>query len=158
SAAGRGYGALLATPSPETVARARITDYARWLSDHAGPVTSDYAALWQWSVSEPAAFWASIWDYFDVLGVRGDGPVISGDQMPDITWFSGSTVNYARNALRAARTTPDAVALVYRSEAGHAGALTYGELDRRVAALRAELMGLGVGRGDRVAAYLPNSP
>jgi acetoacetyl-CoA synthetase len=159
SVAGPGYGELLATPSPEAVERARITDYARWLSDSdRGPAAGDYTALWQWSVSQPAEFWASIWDYFDVLGGRGAGPVISGEQMPDITWFSGFTVNYARNALRAASTTPEAVALVYRSEAGHAGALTYGELDRRVAALRAALIGLGVGRGDRVAAYLPNSP
>ncbi|HWF81279.1 MAG TPA: acetoacetate--CoA ligase [Streptosporangiaceae bacterium] len=159
SAAGRGYGALLATPSPQAIERARITDYARWLKERGvGTGASDYAALWQWSVSEPADFWASIWDYFDVLGSRGAGPVISGEQMPDIAWFCGFTVNYARNALRAATTTPDATALVYRSEAGHAGALTYGELDRRVAALRAALIRLGVERGDRVAAYLPNSP
>ncbi|HYK31537.1 MAG TPA: AMP-binding protein, partial [Streptosporangiaceae bacterium] len=159
SAAGRGYGALLSTPSPEAVERARITDYARWLNSQGrGQGAGDYTTLWRWSVSQPAEFWASIWDYFDVLGSRGAGPVISGEQMPDITWFSGSTVNYACNALRAAKSTPDAVALVYRSEAGHAGALTYGELERRVAVLRAALRDLGVGRGDRVAAYLPNSP
>jgi acetoacetyl-CoA synthetase len=158
SAAGRGYGALLATPSAEAVERARITDYARWLNDHGGPAASDYTALWHWSVSQPGEFWASMWDYFDVLGSRGAGPVVSGEQMPGITWFSGSTLNYARNALRAASSTPEAVALVYRSEAGHSGALTYGELDRRVAVLRAALIELGVGRGDRVAGYLPNSP
>ena len=159
SAAGRGYGALLSTPSPEAVERARITDYARWLNSQGrGQGAGDYTTLWRWSVSQPAEFWASIWDYFDVLGSRGAGPVISGEQMPDITWFSGSTVNYACNALRAAKSTPDAVALVYRSEAGHAGALTYGELERRVAVLRAALGELGVGRGDRIAAYLPNSP
>jgi len=159
SAAGRGYGELLAVPSREAIERARITDYARWLTVHrGGPVTSEYTALWRWSVDHPAEFWASIWEYFDVLGDRGAGPVLSGQHMPDITWFSGFTVNYARNALRAANSTPHAVALMYRSEAGHGGALTYGELDRRVAALRAALVGLGVGRGDRVAAYLPNSP
>jgi len=141
------------------IKRARITDYLRWLNDQGrAEGAADYTALWQWSVSQPADFWTSIWDYFEVLGSRGAGPVISGEQMPDITWFSGFTVNYARNALRAASTTPDAVALVYRSEAGHSGSLTYGELDRRVAALRAALIGLGVGRGDRVASYLPNCP
>src|SRR5258708_10447910 len=132
SAAGRGYGALLATPSPGAIERARITDYARWLSDSGGgPATSDYTALWQWSVSRPAEFWASIWDYFDVLGSRGTGPVISGEQMPDIKWFSGFKINYARNALRAASTTPDAAPLVYPSEAGPAGRLTYAYSDRR---------------------------
>src|SRR5260370_37102807 len=105
SAAGRGYGATLSTPTVESIARARISDYARWLADsRAVPADGDYADLWRWSVELPAEFWASIWDYFDVLGTRATGPVIEGDQMPAITWFAGSTVNYAKNALPAAWT------------------------------------------------------
>jgi acetoacetyl-CoA synthetase len=139
--------------------RARITDYARWLARERGVKTeTGYQGLWQWSVGQPGDFWSSIWDYFDVLGTRADGPVITGHQMPDIKWFSGSSINYARNALRVADTDPERTALIYRSEAGHAGSLSYGELDRQVAILRAALVKLGVRRGDRVAAYLPNSP
>ena len=40
--------------------------------------TGSYAELWDWSVDEPAAFWDSIWDYFGVLGQRGDGPALTG--------------------------------------------------------------------------------
>jgi len=124
SAAGRGYGALLSTPTTESIERARITDYARWLADRRGvPADGNYTDLWRWSVERPAEFWASIWEYFDVLGERGTGPVIDGDQMPAISWFDGSKLNYARNALRAAATDPDRTALVFRSEAGHAGTL-----------------------------------
>jgi len=156
---GRDYGETLWTPGPEAVERARITGYARWLAAERGlPLSGDYQQLWQWSVDEPAQFWTSIWDYFDVLGHRGDGPVLAGDQMPDVHWFEGTTVNYARNALRAAAADPDRIALTYRSEAGRDGQLSYGELDRRVAAVRAALQARGVGRGDRVAAYLPNCP
>ena len=156
---GRGYGAVLSTPTPETVERARITDYARWLSSTLGvSVGGDYTSLWTWSVEQPAEFWASIWEYFDVLGERGTGPVITGQVMPEISWFSDFRVNYARNALRAAITDPDRTALIHRSEAGHSGTVSYGQLDQHVAALRAALVDLGVGLGDRVAAYLPNSP
>ncbi len=159
SAAGRGYGATLSTPSPRIVERARIADFARWAAARAGgPADGDYTTLWQWSVAQPARFWASIWDYFDVLGERGAGPVIDGDHMPAIKWFTGSKLNYARNALRTAKTDPGATALIYRSEAGHSGSLSYAEIDRQVAGVRAALVGLGVTRGDRVAAYLPNSP
>ncbi len=157
--AGRGYGATLSEPTEADIERARITDYARWLETHRGVAAGrGYAGLWQWSVTEPAAFWSSIWDYFGVLGNRGDGPVIAGGPMPAVTWFSGSSVNYARNALRAAGTDPDRTAVVYRSEAGHDGSLSYAELDQQVAVVRAALLALGVQRGDRVAAYLPNSP
>ncbi len=158
SAAGRGYGVVLSTPSEAAVARARITGYARWLAGRGGPRTEGYHDLWKWSVTEPAGFWSSIWDYFDVLGSRADGPVLTGGPMPEVTWFAGTTLNYARNALRVAATDPDRTAVIYRSEAGHEGTISYGELDRQVARLRAVLSGLGVGAGDRVAAYLPNSP
>ncbi|HEY3902789.1 MAG TPA: acetoacetate--CoA ligase [Streptosporangiaceae bacterium] len=159
SEAGRGYGATLSTPTPETIERARITDYIRWLAENRSVRTGpDYTSLWTWSVEQPAEFWSSIWDYFDVLGERGTGPIIDGDRMPDIGWFSDFRVNYSRNALRAAITDPDRTALIHRSEAGHSGTVSYGQLDQQVAALRAALVELGVGLGDRVAAYLPNSP
>ena len=157
--AGRGYGATLSAPTEADVERARITDYARWLETSRGAATGGgYAGLWQWSVTEPAAFWSSIWDYFGMLGSRGDGPVLAGGPMPAVTWFSGSSLNYARNALRAASTDPDRTAVAYRSEAGHDGSLSYAELDQQVAVVRAALIALGVQRCDRVAAYLPNSP
>ncbi len=131
----------------------------RWLAKTKGVRTGpDYTSLWTWSVEQPAEFWASIWEYFDVLGERGTGPIISGSRMPDIGWFTNFRVNYARNALRAAITDPDRTALIHRSEAGHSGTVSYGQLDQQVAALRAALVELGVGLGDRVAAYLPNSP
>jgi len=157
--AGRGYGAVLATPTETDIELARISGYAHWLTANQGVRTDgSYRALWQWSVDEPAAFWSSIWDYFGVLGSRGDGPALDGGPMPDVTWFRGAEINYARNALRAAGTDPARTAMVYRSEAGHDGSLSYGELDEQVAIVRSALVALGVRAGDRVAAYLPNSP
>jgi len=154
---GRDYGETLWEPSERSVSRARITGYADWLR-RSGPDVSTYDEIWRWSVSEPAAFWASIWDYFDVLGRRGDGPVLSGGPMPDVSWFAGTTLNYARNALRAAETHPDRTAVIYRSEPGRAGTLSYAELAAEVRRVRAGLRALGVTMGDRVAAYLPNIP
>jgi len=124
----------------------------------AGAAARDYGRLWQWSVDEPAAFWGSLWDYFGVLGERGDGPVLAGGQMPDVTWFPGATLNYARNALRVAHTDPTRIAVIGRGEEGQQVTLTYAELAAEVARVRAGLAALGVTRGDRVAAFLPNIP
>jgi len=155
---GRDYGATLWQPTERSIRDARITDYAAWLRDCRGHDLSGYHDLWQWSVARPAEFWASVWDYFDVLGRRGDGPVLSGGPMPDVHWFEGTTLNYARNALRTARTQPRETAVVFRSESGHGITLSYFELEAEVARVRAGLQGLGVAKGDRVAAYLPNIP
>jgi acetoacetyl-CoA synthetase len=155
---GRDYGATLWEPGEGSARDARITSYAAWLREGRGPALRGYDELWRWSVADPAGFWASVWDYFDVIGRRGDGPVLSGGPMPDVTWFGGSTLNYARNALRTASTQPGKTAVIFRSEAGRSGSLSYGELASEVARVRDGLRALGVAKGDRVAAYLPNIP
>ncbi|MGH3300104.1 MAG: acetoacetate--CoA ligase [Streptosporangiaceae bacterium] len=162
---GRDYGDLLWAPTARSAQGAEVTRYARWLAVHGGPQVPgaadgglvSYPELWQWSVRDPAAFWSSIWDFFGVLGHRGDGPVLDGS-LPDARWFAGSTLNYARNALYRADVKPDHTAVIYRAETGREGRLSYGELRAEVARVRAGLQRLGVGLGDRVAAYLPNSP
>jgi acetoacetyl-CoA synthetase len=156
--AGRDYGEVLWKPAPEAINSARVTAYARWLAATRGLDLRNHDQLWQWSVDEPAGFWESVWDYFGVLGDRGTGPVLSGAEMPGASWFDGATLNYARNALRTARTEPDRTAVIYRSEDGSGGALSYGELEREVTRVAAGLRALGVTAGDRVAAYLPNVP
>src|SRR6185437_9783514 len=153
----RGYGAVLWEPDDKTVRDARVTHFIRWLEGH-GTSVGGYQDLWQWSVTHPGEFWTAVWDYFDVLGDRGDGPALAGDTMPDVRWFGGATLNYARNALRTAWTDPSRTAIIFDNERGRAGSLTYGELASEVARVARGLRSLGVGRGDRVAALLPNVP
>ena len=161
---GRDYGEVLREPGTADIERARITGYRRWLASDRGVTLAGgtgpaaYRELQEWSVAEPGAFWGSLWDYFGVLGERGDGPVLAGGPMPDVSWFPGATLNYAQNALRVAATDPARIAVIARDEAGNQSALTYGELAAEVARVRAALRALGVAKGDRVAAYLPNVP
>src|SRR3954471_8858866 len=127
-----------------------------------------YDELWRWSVTDVDGFWDAVWAHFDVLGERGTGPVRDGDPrdwgvpagsdaaMPGVRWFPGATVNYARNALRPREE--NATAVVFRSEGAGERTLTYGELATQVAEVREGLRELGVTKGDRVAAYVPNIP
>jgi acetoacetyl-CoA synthetase len=153
-----GYGAVLWEPDAKTVRNARITRFMNWLAAERDLRFGGYDDLWQWSVTSPGDFWTAIWDYFGVLGDRGDGPALAGEVMPDVRWFSGATLNYARNALRTAMTDPGRTAIVFDSERARAGSLTYGELAAEVERVAGGLRELGVRRGDRVAALLPNVP
>ena len=154
---GSDYGEVLWEPRPEVIEQARITQYLRWLAEHRGVAAADYQDLWEWSVGEPGAFWDSLWEYFGVLGQRGDGPALDG-QLPEASWFPGATLNYARNALRTARTDPGRVAIIACAEDTPPRTCTYGELAAEVGRVRGALRALGVGQGDRVAAFLPNVP
>ena len=154
----RGYGAVLWEPDDKTVRDARITRFMSWLADRRELRFGGYEDLWQWSVTEPAAFWSAVWDYFEVLGDRGDGPALAGEVMPDVRWFDGATLNYARNALRTAWTDPDRTAIIFDSERGRAGSLTYAELAAEVARVARACARSASARGDRVAALLPNVP
>ena len=167
--AGQGYGATLWTPDPVTIEFARITNFIRWLAGHGTDLdlpgdspdsaAAAYARLWQWSVDQPGEFWAAVWKYFDILGERpADGPVLTDEPMPGVHWFSGATLNYTRNALRTAITDPERLAIVFDSERGRSGSVSYGQLAVEVARVAAGLRDLGVGKGDRVVALLPNIP
>jgi acetoacetyl-CoA synthetase len=153
----RGYGAVLWQPDEQTVHDARITWFMRWLAGR-GHHFDGYQDLWRWSVAQPGPFWAAVWDYFEVLGRRGQDPVLTGEVMPDVRWFAGTTLNYARNALRTAWTDPDRTAIIFDSERSMAGQLSYAQLAQQVARVARGLRALGVRRGDRVAALLPNVP
>ncbi|POM27033.1 Acetyl-coenzyme A synthetase [Actinomadura rubteroloni] len=146
-------------PTDAVVANARATHFQHWLWDR-GILTESYDELWAWSVTEIDAFWDAVWQYFQVAGVRGDGPVRAGGRMPvdGLRWFPGATLNYAATALRRAEKHADETAVVFRSEAGGHEILTWRALALHVAEVRAGLAALGIGAGDRVAAYLPNIP
>jgi acetoacetyl-CoA synthetase len=147
---------VLWTPSPERVAQSNLTAYATWLAETKGVHTTDYASLWQWSVDELDAFWASIWEFFDVQAATGYDAVLGDRSMPGAQWFTGSRLNYAEHVFRG--RDDDALALQHASELRELQPMTWGQLREQTAAMAAGLKAAGVGEGDRVVAYLPNIP
>ncbi|MFI6571494.1 acetoacetate--CoA ligase [Nocardia fluminea] len=141
-------------PDENDIARARITDFARFVAERHAVAVPDYHALWQWSVDDLDGFWGSLWDYFE-LGDR-PGPVLASSQMPGARWFPEVRLNYVDQVIRRAR--PDRPAIVSVTENGSISELSWDELLDQVAAFAQTLRGFGVRAGDRVAGYLPNIP
>ena len=143
-------------PPAELVERARMTEYIRWLAAERGLELDGYDDLWRWSVTDLEGFWSSIWDFFEVRADGGYDRVLSSREMPGAEWFAGTRLNYAEHAF--AGKDDAAPAILHASELRDLGELSWGELRAQVAALAAGLRELGVERGDRVVAYLPNVP
>ncbi|HVR21164.1 MAG TPA: acetoacetate--CoA ligase, partial [Polyangiaceae bacterium] len=171
-------GTLLWQPSKERVESSRLFAFERFLEREKGLRFASYDELWRWSVDHLEVFWSALAAYF---GVRWHTParaVVEG-RMPSTCWFPGATLNYAEHALGAVErrsdgpvhrwgaapsdgngdaSQGDAPALVFVSEDGTRSELSKHALRDLVARCRAGLESFGVGRGDRVAALLPNRP
>ncbi len=151
-------GTPLWVPSEELKENARVSDYLGWLKAEKDLSFTDYNELWEWSVTDLEGFWASIWEYCGIEASKPYERVLGERGMPGAEWFPGAELNYAEHVLRHAADRREEPAILHQSEARPLGEVSWGELQERTAALAAGLRELGVGRGDRVAAYLPNVP
>jgi acetoacetyl-CoA synthetase len=145
---------VLWAPDEARVERAAMTRYTRWLSETRGVETSGYDELWRWSTTELDAFWASIWDFFDLRASRPPERVLGARTMPGAEWFPGTRLNYAEHVFR--DRDPDAICVRHASEIRPLAETTWGELYESTRRLAAALRATGIGPGDRVVAYLPN--
>ena len=148
-------GRLLWAPTRAQLERSNVARYMRWLGETRGLGFSDYESLWRWSVDETEAFWASIWEYFGLRTQRPYRRVLAERTIQGARWFEGALINYAEHALSRRDDHP---ALIAHSETRASTALSYRELAEAVASAATGLRRLGVGKGDRVAALVPNIP
>jgi acetoacetyl-CoA synthetase len=173
------------TPGAEQREHAEMARFMRWAGARHGRAFADYDELWRWSVDQLEDFWADVWEF---CGVRASTPyqrVLGSHEMPGASWFQGAQLNYAENMIAGLLPAPDGasgaeagagagpspgagagsdpgrdarVAVLHSSELRELQQITWGELSGQVAAAAAGLRALGVGRGDRVVAYMPNIP
>lgn len=140
-------------PTDEDIEGAQVTAFARFAEQRTGKTFADYQALWRWSVEDVEGFWGALWDYFELGEHSG---VLEGSEMPGVTWFPGTTLNYVDQVVRQART--DRPAIIHVSEDGPDREVSWADLLGRAAAFAEKLRAVGVGPGDRVVGYLPNIP
>jgi len=147
---------ILWQPNKEFVENAHITHYIDWLADKKSLHFKDYDSLWQWSIEHTDDFWDTVREYFD-LDFNGEVEYITkGDMMPDISWYGGVKLNYAEHIFRNA--SEEYPAIIFGNETGEYTEISWAELKDKVAGFSAYLRSLGVEKGDRVVAFLPNTP
>ena len=124
---------------------------------------AEYFRKYKESVADPEGFWAGIaethywhkkWDR--VVDWKFDGP-----GAPDVKWFVNGKLNITENIFeRNMFMRKDQVALIWEpnNPSEKEIRLTYGELFDKVKQFANALLKLGIGKGDRVALYLPMVP
>ena len=141
-------------PSAQRIAESNLQQF---LNAPAKQLASrNYSGLYEWSISEPEAFWEACWDF---CGIRATQPYESvltpAEEMLGTRWFEGACLNYADNLMRPDYT---GTAIVFYGERGDRVELSWEQLRQQVASVSQALAYFGVGPGDRVVGLLPNRP
>lgn len=120
----------------------------------------DYQALYRRSIEDPEAFWAEQADRFLDWSRRWDRVSDNDLEKAQIRWFEGGKLNACYNCVdRHLDTRGDQTAILWEGDdPDDDAALTYRDLHARVCRFANALKAYGVGKGDRVAIYMPMIP
>lgn len=143
------------TPDPGRSAATRMAAFAARAREVSGLTLDSYGDLHAWSIDAPEQFWPTVWDFCGVVGERGERVLVDPHRMPGARWFPDARLNFAENLLR---DCGNPEALVFWGEDKVQRSLARAELHQQVAQFAAALKDMGIGPGNRVAAYLPNLP
>ncbi len=143
-------------PSVEQIERSQMFEFKEFINTRHGLNLGSYQDLHEWSVDNIHEFWASAWEFFDIIHTQPYTQVVDDvSKMPGAKWFTGARLNFAENLLR---RRDDKTALIFKGESQPVRKLTYAELYSEVAKTAAALRTAGVEKGDRVAGFVPNMP
>ena len=142
------------SPTRETVGNSLLSQFTNEVADQGAGSFDDYDALHQWSVENPADFWAAYWDFAELkASQKGDIAVKDLDRFPGASWFPEAKLNYAENLLS---TRSSKTAFVSILENGERKSISYEELYLETNNLQSFLRA-HISIGDRVAGWLPNT-
>jgi acetoacetyl-CoA synthetase len=145
---------LLWRPSEKDIKNAHITRFMAHVNKKYGKNFKTYKDLYQWSIDNIPEFWATMWEFGEIKASKSYEQVVDDlSKFPGAQWFVGARLNFAENILRYRN---DHTALIFRGETQKKVKMSYAELYDTVARLAKSLRAIGVGPGDRVAAYMPN--
>jgi acetyl-CoA synthetase len=127
-------------PSPEFVARANISD----------------PAVYERAEQDPIGFWR---DAARLIEWFKEPQEVLDWNPPFAKWFQDGELNACYNAVdRHLATKADKAAIIWEGEPGEVRTFTYADLYREVNRAAQMIKNLGVGKGDRVAIYMPMIP
>ena len=145
---------LLWKPSKERIKNTNMYQFMEFVNVRLGHTFTNYHELYTWSIEESPAFWATLWDYGEVIHSRLYDQVVDDiHKLPGARWFQGARLNFAENLLR---YRDDRIALTFKGEDRPTVSITYGELYQQVARLAKSLRDVGIQPEDRIAGFMPN--
>ena len=136
--------------SDKKIQESLLNDFCRFIKINK---SKNFKELWKWSVDNPELFWSKFWDYSKIIGHKGEEVIRRNKVFNKNKFFPDSKLNYSENILKK-RTNE--LAIHFLSEKGFEEQISWKELYEKVCKFSFYLKSLGLKKGDRVAAYVPN--
>lgn len=149
-----GEGTLLWEPSKKQKKASNLYAYMNWLKQQKGLGFEDYHSLWKWSVNDMESFWESQWEYFDIRAEQPYETILTTYSMPGAKWFPEATINYTEHIFRNRDENQNAI--IHASENREQTEVTWKQLYEDTVAVQQTLKQIGITKGDRLVAYMPN--
>jgi len=144
------------SPSEKFINESNMNQFMSWVNKEQGLQLHDYNSLWDWSVNNTSLFWQSIFNYFEILHDGNKETVrTSIDKMIGTEWFPQTKVNYAEHVFN---NEYKGTAIEFLNEQGTKRNISWKELTAETSKLANHFKKLGLGRGSKIAAFLPNIP
>jgi acetoacetyl-CoA synthetase len=147
--------APLWTPSESKIAASAMTGFRLWCAEKYSVALPDHDAFHQWSITQRGDFWSAVWEYCAVKGTKGARALVDGDVMLDARFFPDAELNFAENLLS---STGAGDALIFRGEDKVDYRWSWDRLHEMVSRLQQAYRAMGIGKGDRISAMMPNMP
>jgi acetoacetyl-CoA synthetase len=149
-------------PGLERKEKAYATQFINTVNHTHATELRDWNDLYTWSIENSDLFWLTFLNFAQIQLTGSKTPVIENrESMFLCRWFPNASLNIAERLLSPPHLTPtDATkdAIIFRGERGERRCLSYHDVRQQTAALAHYFKKLGVTRGSRVAALLPNIP
>ncbi|MEM0482503.1 MAG: acetoacetate--CoA ligase [Nitrososphaerota archaeon] len=151
---------LLWEPSTEVIEKANMTRFIEYVDGKKGlgidPLEKyAYFKLYDWSIKNIPEFWDAVWSFVEIRASKPYDQVVDDlNKFPGVSWFIGARLNFAENLLR---VRDGKTAIIAVREDGFSRRISYLDLYREVVGLARGLQEAGIGEGDRVCGYIPNT-
>ena len=137
-------------PSDTRKEESLLEDFSRFINFKSN---CNFKNLWKWSVDHPEEFWSKFWDYSKIIGDKGKEIIRYNKTFNKSKFFPDSKLNYAENILKKKSSE---IAISFLSEKGFEEEISWEQLYNKVCKFSNYLKSIGLKKGDRVAAYVPN--
>lgn len=147
---------LLWSPNSNQIQTTNIKQLMNRIESKTNLKFTTYHDFYNWSIENLEEFWKEVWDFTGIIADRTpDLSLRNPEKMPGAEWFPGVKINFAENLLK---YRDDKTALISYLESGSTKTISYKELYSQVSKTARALKSLGIKKGDRVSAYMPNLP